>query len=147
MKAFAFRLEQALRWRGEQANLQKSRLSAAVGNAAKIHAALAARQAEAAHAAAAVKLSPDGAALTAYAGFAARARSRIHDLEKRAREAEAALAAEMNRLVEANRKLRLLEKLKTNEQGRWRRAFDREIEAFAGEAFLHRLQSRKRTGA
>ncbi len=55
MKAFVFRLEQALRWRGEQASLQKSRLSAAVGCAAKMHAALEARQSEAASAAASVK--------------------------------------------------------------------------------------------
>jgi flagellar export protein FliJ len=147
MKAFAFRLEQALRWRGEQASLQKSRLSAAVGRAAKMNAALESGKAEARSAAAAVKQSPDGAALSAYAGFAARSKARIHDLEKQTREAEGALAAEMSRLVEANRAVRLLEKLRHTEQDRWRRAFDREIETFAGEAFLHRLQSRKRTGA
>ena len=147
MKAFSFRLDQALRWRGEQAGLQKSRLSAAVGHAAKMHAALESGIAEARNAAIAVKQSPDGAALSSYAGFAARSKVRIQDLEKHTREAEGALAAEMKRLVEANRAVRLLEKLRHTEQDRWRRAFDREIETFAGEAFLHRLQSRKRTGA
>ena len=147
MKAFVFRLEQALRWRGEQASLQKSRLSAAVGCAAKMHAALEARQSEAASAAASVKQSTDGAALSAYAGYAVRAKARIRDLEARTREAEGALAVEMKRLIEANRGVRLLEKLRHSEQDRWRLAFGRELEAFAGEAFLHRLQSRKRTGA
>ncbi len=147
MKAFAFRLDQALRWREEQASLQKSRLSAAVGRAAKMHGALESGQAEARIAAAAVKQSPDGAMLAAYAGFAVRSRARIRDLEMKTREAEGALAAEMKRLVEANRGVRLLEKLRHTERDRWSRAFDREFEAFAGEAFLHRLQSRKRKGA
>jgi hypothetical protein len=53
----------------------------------------------------------------------------------------------MKQLIEANRGVRLLEKLRHSEQDRWRLAFGRELEAFAGEAFLHRLQSRKRTGA
>jgi hypothetical protein len=53
--------------------------------------------------------------------------------------------AEMGRLIEANRGVRLLEKLRDTQQIRWRRAFDRETETFAGEAFLHRLQSRKET--
>jgi flagellar export protein FliJ len=147
MKAFAFRLEQALRWRREQASLQKSRLSAAVGRVAKMHAALESRQAEARIAAASVKQSPDGATLCAYSGFAVRSKARIRDLEAQTREAEGTLAAEMKRLMEANRALRLLEKLRHTEQDRWRLAFGRDLEAFAGEAFLHRLQSRKRTGA
>ncbi len=85
--------------------------------------------------------------MSAYAGYAVRAKARIRDLEARTREAEGALAVEMKRLIEANRGVRLLEKLRHTEQDRWRLAFGRELEAFAGEAFLHRLQSRKRTGA
>jgi len=49
----------------------------------------------------------------------------------------------MSRLVEANRGVRVLEKLRQSERSRWRHAFDREIENFAGEAFLHRLKSKK----
>ncbi len=142
MKAFAFRLEQALRWREKQASLQKTRLSAAVGRAARMHAALESRQAEARIAAAAVKQSPDGVTLAAYAGYAVRSKARIRDLEMQTREAEGAVAVEMARVVEANRGVRLLEKLRQTERDRWRRAVDGEAEAFAGEAFLNRLQSK-----
>jgi hypothetical protein len=41
----------------------------------------------------------------------------------------------------------LLENLKESGEGIWRRQFDRELSAFADEAFLSRLQSKKRTGA
>jgi hypothetical protein len=145
MKAFAFRLEQALRWRGEQASLQRSRLSAAAGNAARSHAALESSKTADRNAALAAKQAADGASLEAYARFAERSKARIRGLERQARDAETALAGEMNRLVEANRDVRVLEKLRHTERNRWHRALDREIDAFAGEAFLHRLQSNKRT--
>ena len=84
---------------------------------------------------------PTGAALdrTRVSGRASRAR--IRDCEAQALAAQRALALEMSRLVEANRKLRLLENLKGTDAGRWRREFDRELAAFADEAFLGRIQS------
>ena len=65
-----------------------------------------------------------------------RSRTRIRDLEGRRPSPQRALALEMNRLVEANRKVRLVENLKQRDEGRWRREFERELAAFADEAFL-----------
>jgi flagellar export protein FliJ len=143
MKAFTFRLEQTLRWRENQASLQKARLSAATANAAKAEAALDFCRSEGRNAAASVRRSTDGAALAAFARFTARSQARIRELEKKTRQAQAARIAEMDRLVEARRGVRVLEKIRETEQDRWRRAFDREIETFAAEAFLQRFQRKR----
>ena len=46
----------------------------------------------------------------------------------------------MSRLIEADRKLKLIENLKANARTEWLRQFDRELSAFADEAFLNRIQ-------
>ena len=143
MKAFAFRLEQVLHWRQTQVNLQKSRVAGAAGRLAEIAANLEARRAELATAAARIAEAPTGAALASYAGFRERSRVRIGDLEAQALAAQRALTLEMKRLTEANQRSRLLEHLKQAGQDRWSREFDREIAAFADEAFLCRMHLRR----
>jgi len=148
VKAFAFRLEQALRWRETQVSLQKSRVAGAAGRLAGIAARLEARRIELANAAARIVETPTGAALASYAAFKEKSRAQIRDLEAQALAAQQTLTLEMNGLTEASRKSRLLENLKRTAQDRWRLEFDREIAVFADEAFLCRIQSKKgRTGA
>jgi hypothetical protein len=142
MKAFAFRLEQALRWRQTHANLQKTRVAGAAGRLAEIAASLEARRAELANAAIRIADGPTGTALDSYAGFREKSRAGIGDLEAHALAAQRTLDLEMNRLIEANQRLRVLENLKRTGQGRWRREFDRELAAFAEEAFLYRRQAK-----
>jgi flagellar export protein FliJ len=142
MKAFTFRLEQALRWRQTQVNLQKSHVAAAAARLAEIAAALEARRSDLANAAAGIVDTPTGAALGSYAGFKEKSRARIGDLEAQALVAQRALALEMNRLTEASQRSRLLENLKQSGEDRWRREFDRELAAFADEAFLCRVHPR-----
>ena len=142
MKAFTFRLEQALRWRQTQVNLQKSRVAGAAGRLAEIAAILETRRSELANAATRIVDAPTGAALASYAGFKEKSRARIADLETKALAAQRTVTLEMNLLTEANRRSRLLENLKQTGQDRWRREFDREIAAFADEAFLCRLQAK-----
>jgi flagellar export protein FliJ len=142
MKAYTFRLEQALRWRETQAILQKTRVAGAVGHLAEIVASLEARRVELANAAVRIAYGPTGAALASYAGFREKSRARIGDLEAQALAAQRALDLEMNRLMEANQRSRLLENLKRAGQDRWRREFDRELAAFADEAFLCRIQAK-----
>jgi flagellar export protein FliJ len=142
VKAFSFRLDQALRWRETQVNLQKSRVAVATGRLAEIAAALEARRAELASAAVRIVEEPTGAALASYAGFNQKSRARIGDLETQAIVAQRTVTLEMNRLIEANQRARLLENLKQTAQDRWRREFDRELAAFADEAFLCRIQAK-----
>ena len=147
MKAFSFRLEQALRWRETQAAAQKARLAAATGRALHAQAALDSRKAELAGESRQVTRGPTGTILGSYGAYARRSRVEIQQLHQLHQAAKHAASAEMNRLLEANRGVRLLENLKETEQCGWRRCFEREMSAFADEAFLCRLQSKKPTGA
>jgi flagellar export protein FliJ len=151
VKAFTFGLEQALRWRETQVRVQKSRVAAAAGHADGIRTMLDSRRAEAASGAAQIIHSPTGMALASYAGFMDRSRVRISDLETKTMAAQRTVAVETERLLDANRKLRLLENLKRAAQDRWQRDFDRELATFTDEAFLARQHSKgtigKRTGA
>jgi hypothetical protein len=144
MKAFVFRLDQALRWRETQLDVQKSRVSAAVGRLAQIEASLEAKKAALSGGAAQIAEQATGATLTSFAGFKEKSLASIRDCEAQALAARRALALEMNRLVEARQKKELLESLKRKSQAGWRREFDRELAAFADEAFLGRIQSENR---
>jgi|HubBroStandDraft_6_1064221.scaffolds.fasta_scaffold714156_1 hypothetical protein len=145
MNAFTFRLEQALRWRATQVNLGKTRAAAAAGRVAGIAAEIEARKSELLTAATRILDSPTGGALESYARFKEKSHARIRDLEGQALLAQRALTLEMNRLMEANQKLRLIENLKRATQARWRKEFDRELADFADEAFL--IGYNRKTGA
>jgi hypothetical protein len=141
MKAFTFRLEQALRWRETQVNLQKARVAAAAGRLAETEALLAARNAGLANAAARITDGPTGDALGLYAGFRRKSLAGIRDCEAQVLVLQRNLTLELNGLIEANRKLQLIENLKQTDRALWRKEFDRELAAFADEAFLSRIQS------
>ena len=100
------------------------------------------RRAEAASGAEQIVREPTGMALASYASFIDKSQLQIRGLETKLAAAQLAFASEMEHLLDANRKLRLLENLKRTEQGRWRQECDRELAAFADEAFLCRLQSK-----
>ena len=139
MRAFAFRLEQALRWRGTQVAAQQSRVAAAAAPSSTVEALLTTARAEAAGGAADIidiVREPASFPLAAYAAFIDRSRVRIRQLGTNLAAAERAFAVERDLLVAANRKLRLLENLKHDAQLRWSGEFDRELAAFADEAFL-----------
>jgi RNase P protein component len=145
VKAFRFRLDQALRWRATQVDLEKSRVGIAASRLAALRAQADARARE-------LKDQQPGTGVTgseleSLAVWRDRISRRIRELEKQAQEAERALAEQMKILVEANRKHLLLENLQTTEQARWKVAFTRELESFAGEAFLRHVTIKKRTGA
>jgi flagellar export protein FliJ len=142
VKAFSFRLEQVLRWRDMQVGLQKARVGGAASHVSQLRSALDSRRVELATGAAQIVREPTGVALASYAGFVEKSRVRIRELEEQVTAAQRALALEMDRLIEANRKLRLLEDLKRKGHGHWQREMDRELAAFADEAFLGRISLR-----
>ena len=139
MKAFRFRLDQAKRWRATQVDLEKSRVAIAAQRLAALQSDAEASRSELRGSAPHLTT---GAELQSLAVWRDRMRRRILDLEKQAKESQQALAEQMKLLVEANRKHLLLENLEQTEQARWQSAFTRELEAFASEAFLGRLQSK-----
>ena len=140
MKAYQFRLDQALRWRETQAGLQRARVAAAVGRQSEIDRALENERASLTAASSGIVDNPAGYSLQSFAAFRDRTRARIRDLEGQALVARRNVGLEMTSLVEATRKVRVLENLKQADQTRWRRDLDRELAAFADEAFLSRLQ-------
>jgi flagellar export protein FliJ len=158
VKAFTFRLDQALRWRRTQVTAQQSRAATAATQRSGAEALLRSARAAAAGGAADIidiTREPTGFALSSYAAFIDRSRARIRQLEANLAATERALAVERDLLVAANQKLRLLENLKHDAQLSWRAEFDRELSAFADEAFLvchdrvrrERDKIGKRTGA
>ncbi len=147
MKAFDFRLEKVLRWRETQLHLHKSRVAAATAEVVRIQGAIEMLAAECVKSAGLIALDPAAVVFTAYAGFVDRSRARTRQLKDQLAKAKRNLAAETDRLAEVNRKLRLLENLKSGQHDEWQREFDREIAAFADETFLGRLQSKKQPGA
>ena len=142
MRAFRFRLDQALRWRATQVELEKARVGIAAGRLAALRVEADGRRQELKDSARQIGAGTTGSALESLAVWMDRTRRRILELEKQTLEAERALTAQMQLLVEANRKHLLLENLERTERARWQVAFSRELEAFAGEAFLGRLQSK-----
>jgi len=136
MKEFSFRLEQVKRWRETEVSLQESRLAAAAAKVAEIRGAIEGRRGELDRAQLSGNI--DGGDLRVYADFRLRTESRIRDLEGQAVAAQRAAALEMGRLVEANRKMKLIENLKKRALTAWTREFERELAAFADEAFLNR---------
>ena len=141
MKAFHFRLDPALRWRETQVNLQKARVAGAVAQLAGIETNLEAQRSALSNASTRICIEPTGSALQAFAAFKDTTRTRVRDLEAQAAIAQKAVTLEMNRLIEANQKVQLLDNLKSEDRTRWQQAFDRELAAFADEAFLSRRQS------
>jgi len=140
MKAFSFRLEPALRWRAALVDLGKTRAAAAASRVARIDAELESQRSGLSTAARILDGSTGGA-LESYARFKEKSHARIRDLEGQAIAARRLLTLEMNRLIELNRKLRLLENFKHSSHGRWRKEFDRELADFADEVFLARFRS------
>ena len=142
MKAFRFRLDQAKRWRATQVDLEKSRVALAAQRLAVLRSEAEARRKKLKESAQYVVKGMTGSELESLAVWRDRMRRQIVDIEKQADAFQQALAAQMKLLVEANRKHLLLENLEQTEQARWQSAFTRELEAFASEAFLGRLQSK-----
>ena len=146
MKAFSFRLEQALRWRETQVSAQKSRVAAAAGQASR---------------------NSDRARLAKGGGDKQRCgplsanqqvprwrcmprssanRARGFAISMRnSRSPSAPLHVKWIDWSTPTGSSRLLENLKQTDTGRWRREFDRELAAFADEAFLCRIPLKTRS--
>ena len=151
MKAWRFQLETALRWRGAQVRVAQESAAAAQRRVTAVE-----REMGALYGAlrrGGRDLAPSGtAAFHAWDAYVDRARRRIAFLEGELCTARAGLASAKQKVMETHRSVRVLENLRESQQGEWVLAFNREMDAFADEAFsagLARARARieGRTGA
>ena len=146
MQPFRFRLEKVLSWRGTQLEMeqyQMKRLSAEL-DATERERALMVVERTRAESAVLGAGRIDGADLAAHAAFLVRLGHQERELERRRQEQEQRLAAQHQRLMEARRRVRLLERLKTRRRAEWELELNRELEQFAAEAHLARWNAERR---
>jgi hypothetical protein len=138
MKAFRFRLDPALRWRDTQFRLEQEGTARAAGHLTATQAALIATHTEL-RAGSAELVTAGSAAFESWGSYVDRCRRKIRLQEEQLREARKALATQTQKMMEAHRKLRILENLRREDRAGWEKELGRETEALAGEAFLARM--------
>jgi flagellar export protein FliJ len=144
MRTFRFRLERVLRWRRTQLDFEESRMKQLTAGLRRIEAAREALE-EARGAARREVLSsghPDGAELAQLACHLRRLKNDERRLAESRLEQQRRIETQRDTLLEARRRLRLLERLKEKRLEEWQQEEQREIEVLAGETFLARRQAR-----
>jgi flagellar export protein FliJ len=143
MQTFQFRLERILSWRRKEFEAEKARLGPLMAAQKRLDTVQ--REIAAAWDRAGRELLAGGPVcgtdLAALGGFRARL---ARDLEANARQRQQGaekMAIQQGRVIEADRRVRLLEKLRHRRLDEWRAAWDRELENFAVEAFLARWRA------
>ncbi len=138
MKKFEFRLDTALRWRGAQLQLERAKLQGLLGGEQRLKRDLQSLLDERQTALSELQITKqlqsfDLRALSAYlVGADARTRSLGERIAK-----QAGLIQEQRQcLLQAERNVRLLEKLKESRLSEWKQALNREIELAAEESWL-----------
>ncbi|MDQ6664837.1 MAG: hypothetical protein M3Z23_10625 [Acidobacteriota bacterium] len=145
MKSFAFPLEKALRWRRSQQNLEQIRAQTIAGKIAE----LAHRREDLRNERSLAEghileaKTVDGAELAALGALHFRAAKQDAVLIGQTATHERELSGQREKLVEAQRKVKLLEILRERRLAQWSALAAREQEQFAGEAFLGRWQAAK----
>jgi len=151
VKAWQFRLEAALRWRGTQFRVAQESAAAAARRLTAIEEEIGALYGALRRGGS--ELVPSGsAAFHTWDAYVNRARRRIAFLEGELWKARGEVSAAKQKVVEAHRGVRTLENLRESQREEWVLAFNREIDAFADEAFSARLARARariegRTGA
>ena len=140
MKPFQFRLERVLEWRRRQAEFEQHKLGQALAQAQRLEAerlalAESRRQAQLDAVHANATTAEDLWMLRDYLVQADRQdRLLAERVSKQARVVE----NQRHVTMEAQRRREALERLRQSRQDEWRREINRELEAFASEAFLAR---------
>jgi hypothetical protein len=138
MRAFKFPLRQALKWRMTQLELEENKLRQLAGSLEEVALAevkldLVKGRAEGTVRQAAAVEAVD---LWALAAYRERLIAELRALALRRIECERLLAVQRQKVLEAQRQCRLLEKLEQRRHAEWQREADRELESLAAESFL-----------
>jgi len=144
MRAFEFPLRRALEWRRTQLELAENKLRQMAADLEELALAavkldLVKGRAEGAVRQAAIVEAGD---LWALAAYRARLISEQQALARRRRECERQVTVQRQKVLDAQRQCRLLEKLAECRRAEWRIAMDREMESLAAESFLARWNRR-----
>jgi flagellar export protein FliJ len=142
MKKFAFSLERVREIRMRQAEEEEIRLERLLAERAAAHAAIARLDEERESARAALSAdsaieSQDLAARDEYRSLLLAKRKELLDRQSGCQNR---IAAQTQVVLEARRKVRLLDKLRRRRLGEWTAELERELEALAAESFLARRQ-------
>jgi len=145
MTSFRFPLQKVLDWRRTELELAEARFkqqAAALAGLDRERAEL-----EAAGIRTEIQVREwrpvSGGDLTALGGFRLQIRKRGQDMAARRVECAKELAARQNAMLEARRRLRLLERLKERRLAEWRVAETRELDEQAAVAYLARWSRRQ----
>ncbi len=146
MKAFRFPLEKVLDWRRSQLEIEQARFRREIAALAELERLTAECDLAAVNAEAGIRAAPaiTGSDLAALAGFRTWTRARQSELAAlRAGQLEN-IEKQRQAMLEAQRRCRLLERLRERERLQWRDAEQHALEELATESFLSGL-SRRRT--
>jgi len=138
MRGFHFPLGRVLAWRRTELELEQSKLRRILAGIEECD--LSARRLELARARAeqAVRQAPatEACDLWALASYRARLTADLQALAARKRAAEQQMAAQREKVLAADRRCRLLEKLEQRRRREWSLAENREVESLAADSFL-----------
>jgi flagellar export protein FliJ len=149
MQTFRFPLERVLNWRRTAFVAEEARLGNLLAEQKRLD--MAREEILAAWERAGRELlatgAVDGSELAALSGFRAHLERQRAANERQRAEARDRITAQRARIIEAHRRFRLLEKLRSRRMEEWHVAENREMETFASEAFLARWRPPPRRGA
>jgi len=146
MRAFLFPLRRVLNWRNTQLEIEENRLRGLV--AVREQLALEAVQLEMAQSRAEQSVRESAAVwagdLWALAGYRQRLIAQRAALAERRKACAQQIETQRQKVLEAQRQCRLLEKIEERRRGEWQREADRELETLASESFLTRWNRQAR---
>jgi hypothetical protein len=137
MKKFEFRMDSALRWRDTQLQVERGKLSALLAEEAKLTDSLENLGKERRSALQCLaKEQLFSLDLRSLSSYLVGAEARANMIQDQIRNRRQMVVQQRERVVEAERNVKLLQKLRQKRQVEWKAGLDREIEANAEESWL-----------
>jgi flagellar FliJ protein len=137
MRRFRFRLETVLRWRGVELELEKSRIEKLFAERRGLEMQLLEVEDSLRNAARLLEARTLGAEdLAAFERYRRHLEREAESIAARRADCGKRIAAQQQRVVEAERRIRLLERLRERRLAEWTLESNRELEALASETFL-----------
>lgn len=145
MKRFEFRLHRVLDLRRQQAEVHRHRLQILMSKVKELDAEKAALESNVMEARTSIRSSAvTGNDLVSLAHYETHIRRRCTRIMEKRVEVEKQLEAERNKAREAERKVKLLEKLETRRRAEWEVEANKELESVSSDSYLSRLQAATR---
>lgn len=146
MKRFEFRLHRVLDLRRQQASVERTRLDNLVAAAERLQAEMRGLAQQLEEARLHVRHAPSSAGedYLALAHFERHIDLRTASLEARRNEVLHQIEIQRAAVIEADRKVKLLEKMESRYRAEWESAHDKELDTLAAESHLARLLADRR---